>query len=600
MNDVVSQFIAPLEYLLSQSQRIYWLYLLSALGFAIIVYLLLKPSSSDGKRLGLFQYLFPKAVYFHKSAIVDYLFFYINTLVQILVVFPLFVGTSVAAARFSKSLLDDFYVLGGGIFPGDHIASIISFTLLIALALDLGVFIAHYMQHKIPFLWEFHKTHHSAAVLTPMTVYRVHPVDNLLTIGFSGVLVGLTNGVYQYLSAGSGELYNVWGVNAVVIVFYLTAYNLRHSHIWLSYGSFLSKWFVSPAMHQIHHSLDEHHRDKNIGLIFAFWDRLVGTLYVPEKQEILHFGIKPEEQKKFSNVLNLYMVPFINVFKGIHRWRPSQLRQTGVVVLFFVMVLPALWFNEVYTAPLPEVTQQVYLEDMTWQEVWYAVQQGKTSVIIPTGGTEQNGPHMILGKHNYIVTYTAGRIAEKLGNALVAPVIRYVPEGNIQPKEDHMRFAGTLSVPEPVFEAILENAARSLRAHGFTLICFLGDSFGNQESQKKVAAKLNAEWLNSGVRVMHVDEYYSKNGQITHLRNQGYDMESIGGHAGIRDTSELLAVNPGGIRKELLGDNRNSDFTQVGANGISGWANVQLGQQMLSMKIMAGANQIKRFMQQAN
>ena len=598
MSDVVSHFLAPLEYPLFQNQRIYWLYLLTALGIAIVIYIFLKPCSNEGKRLGLFQYLFPKSIYFHKSAIVDYLYFYINALVQILVVFPLFVGTSVAATQLSKSLLDNLHVLENGIFPGNHVVTVISFTLLVALALDLGVFIAHYMQHKISFLWEFHKTHHSASVLTPMTVYRVHPVDNLLTIGFSGVLVGLVNGGYQYLSAGSGELYHVWGVNAVVIVFYLMAYNLRHSHVWFSYGKFLSKWFVSPAMHQIHHSLDERHQDKNIGLMFAFWDRLAGTLYVPEKQETLHFGIKPEDQKKFSNVLNLYLVPFINVFKHIRCWRPSQLRQSGVVVLFLVMVLPAFWLNEVYTAPLSEVSQQVYLEEMTWQEVWSAVEQGKTSVIIPTGGTEQNGPHMVLGKHNYIVTYTAGRIAEKLGNALVAPVMRYVPEGKIQPKEGHMRFAGTLSVPEPVFEAMLENTARSLRAHGFKLICFLGDSFGNQESQKKVAAKLNAEWLKSGVRVLHMDEYYSNNSQVTHLRNQGYDMKAIGGHAGIRDTSELLVVNPSGIRNKLLGDNRNSDFSQVGANGISGWANVEIGQQMLRMKVAAGVSQIKRFTRQ--
>lgn len=597
MSDILSRLLVPLEYPLFQNQRIYWPYLLTALGFAIVVYLLLKPRSSEDKRLGLFQYLFPKSVYLHQSAITDYFYFYINTIFQVALIFPLFVGTSVVAARFSKSLFDNWFAMGSGIVPGDHIATIVVFTLLVAMAWDLGVFIGHYMQHKIPFLWEFHKTHHSAAVLTPMTVYRVHPVDNLLTVGFSGLLVGSANGMYQYLSAGNGVLYTIWGVNAVVIVFYLMAYNLRHSHIWLSYGVFWSKWFVSPAMHQIHHSAEKRHVDKNIGLMFAFWDRIAGSLYVPEKQESFRLGIKPEDQKEFSNVLNLYIVPFIKVFKHIRQWRPSQWSKTGVAALFIAMVSPALWFNEVYTAPLPEVTQQVYLEDMTWQEVWYAVKQGKTTAIIPTGGTEQNGPHMILGKHNYVVTYTAGRIAEKLGDALVAPVVRYVPEGNIQPQEGHMRFAGTLSVPEPVFEAILENTARSLKAHGFKLITFLGDSGGNQASQQRVAARLNTEWSDSDVRVLHVDEYYFKNGQVAFLRNRGNDMKAIGGHAGIRDTSELLAVNPDGIRNELLGDNRKSDITQVGADGISGWASVETGQQMLRMKIAAGFNQIKRFMQ---
>ena len=560
MSDILSRLLVPLEYPLFQNQRIYWLYLLTALGFAIAAYFLLKPRSNEGKPLGLFQYLFPGSVFLHQSAITDYLYFFINTIFQVALIFPLFVGTSVVAARFSKSLLDDWFAMGSGIVPGDHIATIIVFTLLVAMAWDLGVFIGHYMQHKVPFLWEFHKTHHSAAVLTPMTVYRVHPVDNLLTMGFSGVLVGLANGGYQYLSAGSGVLYTIWGVNAVVIVFYLMAYNLRHSHIWLSYGTFWSKWFVSPAMHQIHHSTEKRHVDKNIGLMFAFWDRIAGTLYVPEKQESFRYGIKPEDQKEFSNVLNLYIVPFIKVFKHIRHWRPSQWSKTGVAALFVAMVSPALWFNEVYTAPLPEVTQQVYLEDMTWQEVWYAMKQGKTTAIIPTGGTEQNGPHMILGKHNYVVTYTAGRIAEKLGDALVAPVVRYVPEGKIQPQEGHMRFAGTLSVPEPVFEAILENIARSLRAHGFKLICFLGDSGGNQASQQRVAAKLNTEWSNSDVRVLHVDEYYFKNGEVPILRNRNNDMQAIGGQPRIRDTPELLAVNPDGIGHDVLGDNRKSDI----------------------------------------
>lgn len=595
MDDILPHFLLPFKYPLFQDQRIYWLYLLTALGFAVAVYFWLKPRSPDGKRLGLFQYLFPKSIYLHRSAMIDYVYFYINTLVQMALLFPLFMGVSVVSSQFVRSTLDGWFVFGSGVIPGDHLGAIVFFTLLIALALDFAVFVAHYMQHKIPFLWEFHKTHHSAEVLTPLTVYRVHPVDNLLSMGLSGVLIGLLSGVYQYLSAGSGVAYNILGVNVVIIVFYLAAYNLRHSHVWLTYGAFWSNWFVSPAMHQIHHSSEEKHRDKNLGLMFSFWDRVVGTLYVPEKQETLHFGIKPEEQKEFSNVLTLYLVPFIHLSKRMFCWRPTQWRKSGAVALFVVMVFPALWFNEVYTAPLAEVTQQVYLEDMTWPEVSQALKQGKNTAIIPTGGTEQNGPHMILGKHNYVVSYTAGRIAEKLGNALVAPVVRYVPEGSIQPKQGHMNFAGTLSVPEPVFEAILENAARSLKAHGFSLICFLGDSAGNQASQKRVADKLNAEWRNSGVRVLQVSEYYFKNGQVEYLRNLGNDVKAIGGHAGIRDTSELLAVHPAGIRKNLLGDNRNSDYSQVGANGISGWSSAETGQQMLQMKIAAGLNQIRRF-----
>ena len=118
-------------------------------------------------------------------------------------------------------------------------------------------------------------------------------------------------------------------------------------------------------------------------------------------------------------------------------------------------------------------TEEVHLEALTWVEARELIAGGKTVALVPTGGLEQNGPHLVLGKHNYIVRHTAGLIARDLGKALVAPVVAYVPEGEIEPPSGHMAFAGTLSVPEEVFAAVLEHTARSLRAHGFTLICFL-------------------------------------------------------------------------------------------------------------------------------
>ena len=130
------------------------------------------------------------------------------------------------------------------------------------------------------------------------------------------------------------------------------------------------------------------------------------------------------------------------------------------------------------SAPLAD---SVYLEELTWVETRDLIKLGKTIAIIPTGGTEQNGPHVVLGKHNYIVRHTAGEIAKILGNALVAPVMSYVPEGGIEPAEGHMRFPGTLSIPEPVFEHVLISAASSLKAHGFKVICFIGDSGGKSK-----------------------------------------------------------------------------------------------------------------------
>ncbi len=157
------------------------------------------------------------------------------------------------------------------------------------------------------------------------------------------------------------------------------------------------------------------------------------------------------------------------------------------------------------SVPRPD---SVFLEDLTWVEVRDAIAAGKTTIIVPTGGTEQNGPHMVLGKHNYLVRYKAGEIARRLGNALVAPVVAYVPEGAIDPPTGHMRFAGTISIPQDVFARVLEYAARSFKQHGFRDIALLGDSGGNQEGQRLVAEALDKEWAATPVRVHHITAYY--------------------------------------------------------------------------------------------
>ena len=136
----------------------------------------------------------------------------------------------------------------------------------------------------------------------------------------------------------------------------------------------------------------------------------------------------------------------------------------------------------------------VFLEELTWTELRDLVKSGKTTIIVPIGGTEQNGPHMALGKHNRRVHLLSEKIARALGNALVAPVIAYVPEGGVNPPTEHMRFPGTITVPEEAFEKILESAARSFKLAGFRDIVFLGDHGGYQRDEKAVAARLDREW----------------------------------------------------------------------------------------------------------
>lgn len=200
----------------------------------------------------------------------------------------------------------------------------------------------------------------------------------------------------------------------------------------------------------------------------------------------------------------------------------------------------------------------VFLEELTSHELRDAVRAGSTTILVPIGGTEQNGPHMALGKHNARARALSGRIAARLGNALVAPVIAYVPEGSIDPPSQHMRHPGTITIPVDAFEKTLESAARSFRHHGFTDIVLLGDHGGYQRSLHNVAAKLNREWAGprggNPARVHAIDEYYraAGSGFARLLRSHGFTDGEIGEHAGLADTALTLATHPELVRMDRL------------------------------------------------
>jgi creatinine amidohydrolase len=206
------------------------------------------------------------------------------------------------------------------------------------------------------------------------------------------------------------------------------------------------------------------------------------------------------------------------------------------------------------SAPAQAAPRSVYLEDLTWTELRDAIKAGATTVIIPVGGTEQNGPHMTLGKHNVRVKALSGRIATELGDTLVAPVVAYVPEGNISPPTEHMRFPGTISIPEAAFKSTLVAAARSLRQAGFTQIVLLGDHGGYQHLLKEVATDLNRDWAGTPARAHFIDDYYraTQAAYVQALRAKGLSAAQIGEHAGAADTSLQMAVDPATVRADRL------------------------------------------------
>lgn len=241
----------------------------------------------------------------------------------------------------------------------------------------------------------------------------------------------------------------------------------------------------------------------------------------------------------------------------------------------------------------PDPLAAPYLEAMTWTEIRDAIAAGSRAVIVPTGGTEQNGPHMVLGKHNYIVTFAAGLLAQRLGNTLVAPTIQYVPEGDYT-RPGFGDKPGVISLPGPAYERLLDAAVRSLRVHGFTDILLIGDSGGNQAGLVNVAKALNAEWAGTGVRVHALVDYYQQGRVLVRdylRRTFGWDEATVGSHAGTSDTSQLLYVYAQGIRGDRLAPGGGSPDS--GVNGDPTKASAEIGRVAIDFKVNAAVAQYR-------
>jgi creatinine amidohydrolase len=262
---------------------------------------------------------------------------------------------------------------------------------------------------------------------------------------------------------------------------------------------------------------------------------------------------------------------------------------TPAIVLAIVAVVLSL--GPAARTVEPVRAGKVQMRDMTWPEVHAAVGAGATTVIVPTGGIEQNGPHMVLAKHDHIVGHAALRIAARLGGTLVAPTVSFVPQGDYAPPTGNMQLPGTIGISERAFEQLLDGIARSLKLAGFRTIAFIGDHGQSQEGQAKVAAALSREWAAEGVRVVHVDRYYDDAGQIAALKAEGETEATIGSHAGLIDTAELMAVHPAGVDLERLQHIPRS-LAQMGASGDPSRATPARGAKLIAQRIDAAVQQI--------
>jgi creatinine amidohydrolase/Fe(II)-dependent formamide hydrolase-like protein len=245
--------------------------------------------------------------------------------------------------------------------------------------------------------------------------------------------------------------------------------------------------------------------------------------------------------------------------------------------------LPAIYLPN----PMLPQGSSVFIEELTWVEIRDAIKAGKTTVIIPTAGNENNGPHMATGKHATLVRYKAGKAAQLLGDALVAPVMTYVPEGDI----GKIVCCGYITTPEPIFIQVLEYAARSLKAWGFTDIAFVGDSGSNQKGQAAAAANLNKEFAGTNVRVHHISDYYPGRGDALAVQ-MGLTQEQVGGHAGSHDTSSFLYLNPLWLRIDKI-PGPAAKNPGMGYSGDPSKTTPQIGKAVVEAQPWDAAKQIK-------
>lgn len=291
----LDRFLVPVD---DPGSRLFYLNLLMT-GVFVVVYAM---ALTKGKSpiLLLKAWIFRKKYWWNSSTKIDYQIYFLNGIFKVLIFIPwldfsyFFSKKTVQALQF---LSRDIGTLESNYF------NLFSFTIFAFVVDDFLRFFHHLCMHKIPFLWHFHKTHHSAKILTPITLYRAHPLEVLISTIRNSLSAGLAVGFFVYFFEAQISYFQIFSVNLFGFAFNFLGSNLRHSHIPLSFG-FLENIFISPKQHQIHHSQNSQHYDKNFGVSLALWDRLAGSLiYSKDVQEKIHFGVRGFSRQNLKKIL---------------------------------------------------------------------------------------------------------------------------------------------------------------------------------------------------------------------------------------------------------------------------------------------------------
>ncbi len=314
---------------LSPGSHISLLSLLSALGVALIV--LAARRYKKGRRIRLktlFRALFPKRIVLSKSSFADVGYFYFNVFVFGIVFGWALLSYNALSRDIAELLTNTFGAMPAAPLPAFVARSII--TIMLFLAYELGYWLNHYLSHRIAFLWEFHKVHHSATSLTPLTNFRVHPIYMCVFINILAVSIGLANGIGDYLLGQPASQYGLSETNIILVFFIYVYVHLQHSQLWISFTGRLGRLLMSPAHHQIHHSRNPAHFNKNLGSCLAVWDWMFGTLYIPAAEnEMLEFGVEPDREHAHT-IRGELILPFV---RAAHLVKERFARRTASATL---------------------------------------------------------------------------------------------------------------------------------------------------------------------------------------------------------------------------------------------------------------------------
>lgn len=300
--------------LVDPSERLFGLYLVGGLAFALALYFTGTRFSSvreqdQPESKGFLRFLFPRHVWSNPSAWLDVRYFFFHKLLG----HALLMGVTVAATAWGYALVTGGSSLGRDVtdeLSGWNSATAVIYVFYLFMISDLVAYWIHRVQHTSPLLWEFHRVHHSAEVMHPLSNYREHPVDNLLYKLIIGAANGLSLGAIAVVLGYQPTAPLVIGVPLLAFAFNLMGYHLRHSHLWLRWPGVWSKVLPSSAHHHVHHSSHPDHIDKNFAFMFPMWDVVFGSYELPETNQDVAFGVHGYEHSEMDTCLKLYTVPF--------------------------------------------------------------------------------------------------------------------------------------------------------------------------------------------------------------------------------------------------------------------------------------------------